>query len=82
MPDKSNNPQEEFEMALTASDKGNLVTGTERYVVDNIYDFKNVVASAASKGEEGLKLKKKNLIAFKMNVSNKLDHIFNIAKNL
>jgi len=80
-PDKTNNPQDEFEMTPIVGDK---VTSSksERYVVDNMYDFKNIVASAASKGEEGLRVKKQNLVAFKMNVSNKLEHIFNIAKNL
>ena len=29
-----------------------------------------------------MRLKKKNLVALKNNVSNKLEHIFNIAKNL
>ena len=50
--------------------------------MDNIYDFKNVVAQAANKGQAGLKVKKQSLVAFKKNVSNKLEHIFNIAKNL
>jgi len=47
-----------------------------------MYDFKNIVAQAACKGEQGLRLKKQNLVAIKANVSNKLEHIFNIAKNL
>jgi len=51
-------------------------------VVDNIYDFKNVVAQAASKGQEGLKVKKQSLVIFKKDVANKLEHIYNIAKNL
>ena len=84
-PDKTNNPQEEFEFS---TDQGKNERSTlkpqepKRVVVDNLYDFKNVVAKAASKGETGLKMKKTNLVAFKTNVSNKLAHIFNISKNL
>ena len=37
---------------------------------------------ASSKGEQGLRIKKKNLVSFKSNLSNKLDHIHNISKNL
>ena len=51
-------------------------------MVHNMYDFKNVVAQAANKGEQGLKLKKQNLVNLKSNVSNKLEHIYNISKNL
>ena len=47
-----------------------------------MFDFKNVVAKAADQSEAGLKLKKKNLLALKANVSNKLEHIHNISKNL
>lgn len=82
-PDKSNNPQEEFEMNAGSSENSNSTgQGSQKVVVQNIYDFKNVVAQAAGKGEQGLKIKKQNLIRFKANVSNKLEHIFNIAKNL
>ena len=41
-----------------------------------------MVAAAASKGQEGLKVKKQSLVVFRKDVSNKLEHIFNISKNL
>ena len=62
--------------------QGAAASGSQRVIVDNIYDFKNVVAQAASKGQEGLKVKKQSLVVFKKDVSNKLEHIFNISKNL
>ena len=47
-----------------------------------MFDFSKVVAAAATKGEVGLRKKKENQAVFKANVSNKLEHIFNISKNL
>lgn len=47
-----------------------------------MFDFSKVVAAAATKGEAGLRRKKDNQAFFKANVSNKLEHIFNISKNL
>ena len=86
-PDKTNNPQEEFEFSNSEgkNDQGRSTLKPQepkRVVVDNLYDFKNVVSKAASKGETGLKIKKQHLVAFKTNVANKLAHIFNISKNL
>ena len=40
------------------------------------------MASAAGKGEQGLRLKKQNLVIFKANVTNKLEHIYNISRSL
>ena len=63
-------------------DSENSEPAWSKVLVENIYDFKKVVAQAASKGEQGLKVKKHNLVQFKANVSNKLEHIYNISKNL
>ena len=45
-PDKTNNPQDEFEMTPQRAEQnqGAQAQGSQRVIVDNIYDFKNVVA--------------------------------------
>ena len=66
--DKStNNPQEEFEFAPVCIDYDKNER-SRAVQVTSMYDFKNVIEKAASKGENGLRLKKKNLIALKANV--------------